>query len=392
MVRLYSPVILLLANVAHCDYGEQFRAKVDNIPLPSTCQVTIGSDNTAPVLCRPAKFGDVSTIDNENSRPSKIFMDRARPMILAEPVDACDKNSLCQDDACQGKVVVVQRGTCSFYQKALNVMWATDGHAAGLIIIDSKESENGWPITMTRGAEAKSETEKWASIPVVSMMKDDGDKVMEGLQQGAEGSLHLTLATKGSWEHFENEYAIRKELQKPENHKKAELYHNLGAAISSASMSHHLDAIDAVETSYMLKNTKDSLLLLERLYEKELMYLGKAFTGCRLANYATDLNAAKKLINQAQHDYHGIDYGNVYPEPYSRHVCSVVEEYTKEHTTADEFSGKTFYEFLEEHFNPDGAKDGEKMNPAAGGEVEDVNRKWFNGKPTDYLDNFKLQE
>merc|ERR1711865_1125605 len=123
-------------------------------------------------------------------------------------------------------------------------------------------------------------------------------KVMKGLQQGAEGSLHLTLATKGSWEHFENEYAIRKELQKPENHKKAELYHNLGAAISSASMSHHLDAIDAVETSYMLKNTKDSLLLLERLYEKELMYLGKAFTGCRLANYATDLNAAKKLINQ----------------------------------------------------------------------------------------------
>lgn len=387
MLKLCSSVIMLLAGVAHGDYGDQFREPNDNIPIPTTCRLSLaGLGAEVPVLCRPAKFGDKSTLVTDSQRPNKVFMDRTRPMMLAEELDACDRTKLCIGDACMGKVVVVQRGACSFYQKALNIMYASDGNAAAIIIFDSQESGNGWPLTMTRGDEPKAETEKFASMPVVSMMKDSGDAVIKMMQKNpnAEAKFGLNMPGGGGWEHLENRFAILKQLQNPENHKRAELFHNLGAAISSSTMKEHHLAIDAAEASAHLQESKATLALLKELYDREYKYAGKAHTACRLAKYAKDANEVRTLLDQAQDDIQGTDYGNVFPPTSSRHICEIFDLYMKERSE-NSFTD-TFNMFLHSKMNPDGGTSGKAVALDPSGSTDEA-RKFWGGDSKKYTES-----
>jgi len=251
-------------------------------------------------------------------------MDRARQAILAEPLDACNSD-MCDKDVCKGKVVLVRRGGCSFYKKALNIMRGSDGLVSAILIYDTAETTNGWPITMTRGADPKHDTERWAGVPVLSLLKKDGETIAHSIQSGAEPSLSIHF-NREDWIHSENEYAIRQQLLNPSQQSSHELWHNLGASISSASPYRYQDAIDALETSASIKPTEENLNTLGKLYYNEAMYLGMAITRCRQIAFMRDAKEIHEARDQAQSDFRATAVGNTHPSGRAAedHICERV--------------------------------------------------------------------
>lgn len=99
---------------------------------------------------------------------SPIFEDSSvtSPLIRAVPHDACKE--LDNSDVVKGHIVVIDRGDCTFAQKAIN---AERAGAVGALFINNHE---GTPFTMTDDRYNPS----GVNIPLTLLSKDDGQRVL----------------------------------------------------------------------------------------------------------------------------------------------------------------------------------------------------------------------
>jgi hypothetical protein len=79
--------------------------------------------------CKPANFGDKLTGSRESWQPDdKTALDRSLQVVLTDPADGCSPDTKCVAGpnntavGCTGKIVLIKRGVCPFYQKACNMM------------------------------------------------------------------------------------------------------------------------------------------------------------------------------------------------------------------------------------------------------------------------------
>jgi len=346
-------VLAVLFSVAHCTkYGAQFLNPWKRIPMPTTCVVETNRTTGMglPVLCRPAQFGDQTTFETAGQRTNKAMLDRSRAVVVADPIDACQRDELCANKSCEGMIVLAMRGTCPFYEKALNVMYSSDGMAAALLIVDSQPSPNGLPITMTRGDAPIHDTERWASIPVVAILKQDGDALVNFMKDTGEASKLGIQFTEGGWQHVENEYTIRQQLLSKSSQDDYTLWHNLGAAIGSSSQDRNQEAIDAVEAAVAIKPTMESLDILQDLYYREAMYLGMAFTSCRQASLSQDPEEVEAKKEKGFEDYLMTLKGVKKLREHHVHFCDQVEQYQQFLATSG--LTRTIYEYIEVSSGP----------------------------------------
>jgi hypothetical protein len=97
------------------------------------------------------------------------------PLVLANPLDFCQPVG---DGSVRGKIVFSVRGVCPFFQKAEA---AAKSGAAGLIIADSTEGEL---MTLIGGPTDGSRL----AIPVVSMLQQDGMRLIEAAKGRGDGA------------------------------------------------------------------------------------------------------------------------------------------------------------------------------------------------------------
>jgi hypothetical protein len=257
-------------------------------------------------------------------------MDRARPVVVPTSEDACAEN-VCSAKACDGKVVLVFRGGCGFYQKGLNVMKSSGGQAAGLIVADNADGKA--LITLIRGTPKVDKIEKTFSIPVVAVLKKTGDEIKKALAEGAELSAMFHFP---GWEDREKEWEIRKGIEanvESQANDPALGYHNLAIALSNQGTVRIKEAIEALEMSIAIKASLEALNMMAEMHKGQKKYYEAARAKCKGAVFAR-AEAMKKLTRDtksttlraaAQQLFGGSEEANL-PENEGKHVCDIEQE------------------------------------------------------------------
>jgi hypothetical protein len=255
-------------------------------------------------------------------------MDRARPVMIPTAEDAC-ADTVCNNGVCDGKVVVVFRGGCGFYQKGLNVMKSSSGQAAGLIVADNADSKA--LITLIRGGPQVDKIEKTFSIPVVAVLKKTGDDIKQALSGGEELVAFFDFP---HWEDREREWEIRMAIDTGvESDDPALGYHNLAIALSNQGQSRMKEAIEALETSVRLKPSLEAFDMLAELHRGQNAYYEAAVVKCRAASLA-NAEALKNLKRDtkgaslktaAQQLFTGSKEASL-PGNKGKHVCDIEQE------------------------------------------------------------------
>ena len=129
----------------------------DGTPYPGL-QVEKPADLQGVFLARPSNFGPELTEDGLTDL-----------LVLADPPLAC--SPLTNADAIAGKIAVIDRGDCKFYQK---VLAAQEARAVAAIVVNH---QGGIPIKMTWDGEG-------VVIPSVIMRQVDGDALKATLAEG----------------------------------------------------------------------------------------------------------------------------------------------------------------------------------------------------------------
>jgi hypothetical protein len=118
-------------------------------------------------------------------------------VVWATPADACRKLSTCEgSSSCEGKIIVVVRGNCDFFQK---VMHAQVVGASAVVIVSSNQDSDDELITMSAGDEAAA-----VKIPSVYVLKGTGDRLRR-LRHGKSASMPHTVVTLNATGELGNE-------------------------------------------------------------------------------------------------------------------------------------------------------------------------------------------
>jgi len=112
--------------------------------------------------------------------------ERTAPLIVIDPELGC--NLIDNGPDLEGAIVLVKRGECSFFEKALNV--ATHG-GVGLVV-----GNNGGNTDLLEMHKSKGESRD-VDIPCVFISENDYDDVFEELSQVPEGSVVSTISKSG---------------------------------------------------------------------------------------------------------------------------------------------------------------------------------------------------
>jgi hypothetical protein len=150
------------------------------------------------IPCRPADFGSVNSFS----------VGGASPLNLADEPEACDADLKCNGGkSCRNNIVLAFRGKCPFYKKALNAMKAG---AKAMIIADNKPAKENGLMQLIRGQKTVDPIETESSIPVVSTLYEEGERLRKMLQNkenhalcGLEFSEH---EGETSWKHAVEEF------------------------------------------------------------------------------------------------------------------------------------------------------------------------------------------
>ncbi|KJE95672.1 hypothetical protein CAOG_06098 [Capsaspora owczarzaki ATCC 30864] len=102
-------------------------------------------------------------------------------LVLSEPYDACQPLN---GEQFHDAVVMVERGTCSFIEKAINV--ASAG-AAAMIVADNEPPEDSILVDMV------SDDGRLASIPCVFIQTQDGAKIRNAIYQHGVSGVPITI-------------------------------------------------------------------------------------------------------------------------------------------------------------------------------------------------------
>jgi cyclophilin family peptidyl-prolyl cis-trans isomerase len=259
---------------------------------------------SVPVVmkCRPASFGDQSTDDESTGvGPYKRLMSKGpAAMILADPIDACVEPKEEQAQY-REKVVFVLRGKCPFYKKALNVMKGSQGTAAAIIIADNAPNPNGL-ITLVRGttpAEQKRrhKIEAYFSIPTVSLLYEDGQKVLEMFGEGND-KMRIGMNVPKGWKDLEQEGLLK---EHPDESNPA-YWHNLAVALANQGSRRRAEAIKVLNRT-VTEGSYDSMYLLAELYEQEGEYMNCHHTWKKAARLADDGATRMKCMEKSKEAY-----------------------------------------------------------------------------------------
>jgi hypothetical protein len=133
---------------------------------PQICSLTNPKKDAFPMMCKPADFGDALTGPKESwHRDDKTALDRSRQVVLTDPADGCSPDTKCvagpnnTDVGCTGKIVLIKRGVCPFYQKACNMMMPHKvGHSTAIIWLNLSVPPLGSPRSATRPRPSPSTT------------------------------------------------------------------------------------------------------------------------------------------------------------------------------------------------------------------------------------------
>jgi cyclophilin family peptidyl-prolyl cis-trans isomerase len=304
-MRVILPTMLFLkmssTMTAQVEYhGTQTIERAENMTEMNYEFCNYQVDNTSAIVtfpCRPAEFGD-KTVDDTNTGvgPYKNLMSRhPYPMILADPVDACVEPKEEQAQYAM-KVVFVRRGGCSFYKKALNIMKGSQGTVAAIIIADNAPNPNGL-ISLVRGQKNRDKIEAYFSVPIVSMLHEDAQKLLE-LHSANIETFKLGMSFAQGWKDIEREGLIR---EHPDESDPA-WWHNLAVAIANQGSSRRQDAIKALNRTHVLDNY-ESVSMLGKLLEEEGSYTQAFHTWKRAAKIAPDGASRMKCMEKAKEVY-----------------------------------------------------------------------------------------
>jgi cyclophilin family peptidyl-prolyl cis-trans isomerase len=244
--------------------------------------------------CRPANFGDVSTEETGTGvGPFKNLMSsNSYGLVLAEPLDACVEPKK-ENSNYARKVVLAQRGGCSFYKKALNIMKASQGTVAAIIIADNAPNEKGL-ITLVRGQPKRDKIEAYFSVPVVSALYEDGLLLMETLK--AKPNMTMGMSFAKGWENIEREAMIMKNKDESD----PAWWHNY--AVSLANQNRRTEAIEALNRT-ICKVSYESVSMMAKLLEDDGSY-DHCYEAWKLAaKVATDGSTRMKAMKKAQEVY-----------------------------------------------------------------------------------------
>jgi len=127
---------------------------------------------------------------------------------MVAPVDdfGCDAGNYAKDEF-EGKLVLLPRGVCPFYDKAVNV--AKSG-AAVLVVYDSEEDVN--PVRM----KGTGEEEEIVRIPSVMISREDGLSLTEIIREsgaGSRGNIEITIDIDDKYDENGEKYILNEEYE-----------------------------------------------------------------------------------------------------------------------------------------------------------------------------------
>jgi len=181
------------------------------------------------------------------------------------------------------------------------VMKGSQGTAAAIIIADNAPNPNGL-ITLVRGttpAEQKRrhKIEAYFSIPTVSLLHEDGQKLLEMFGEGNE-KMRIGMNIPKGWKDLEQEGLLK---ENPDESNPA-YWHNLAVALANQGSKRRAEAIKALNRP-TTEGSYDSMYMLAELYEQEGEYMNCHRTWKKAARLADDGATRMKCMEKSKEAY-----------------------------------------------------------------------------------------
>ncbi|XP_074655390.1 ER degradation-enhancing alpha-mannosidase-like protein 3 [Tubulanus polymorphus] len=157
-------------------------------------------------------------------------------IIVADPYNACDK--LANVNQVFGKIVVVERGSCLFVDKARRIQAA--GGVAGVVIDNNKGTSSSTSLYFAMSGDGKMDV----TIPMVFLFELDGAQLLEAI------SSYPNLQVRVAFKAKEQELVMTNLLQKSDNQRRV--------SESSSSRAEQVDSVDSADDAGIKSTTSVS--------------------------------------------------------------------------------------------------------------------------------------